>query len=86
MRRELTLYTRPGCHLCDVMKAVIERVIASQDVRLAELNIDLDPGLVQLYDDQVPVLMLNGRKIAKYRIDERDLRRALEAPLTGGAR
>ncbi len=84
MSRDLTLYSRPGCHLCNAMKAVAERVIAGHDVQLAEVNIDLDPGLVDLYDDQVPVLVLDGRRIAKYRIDEAALQQALAAPAPGG--
>ena len=73
----LTLYTRPGCHLCEDMKAVIDRAIRGVPTTCEEVDISKDPTLEQRYGMQIPVLLVNGRKIAKYRIGEEDLRRAL---------
>jgi len=77
--RLLTLYSRPGCHLCEVMKATVEATISGRDVILDEVNVDLDSDLVGRFGDQVPVLVLDGRRIAKYRIDAETLTRALES-------
>jgi Glutaredoxin-like domain (DUF836) len=75
----LTLYSRPGCHLCDEMKAVVQRVIGAAAVRAAveEVDISTDPDLEARYGLEIPVLMLQGTKIAKYRIEEEALMRAL---------
>jgi hypothetical protein len=76
----LTLYSRPGCHLCDDMKAVVSRVMSapSVPVTLTEIDISTDPALETQYGLEIPVLLLNGKKAAKYRVSEGELRRLLE--------
>src|SRR5437867_10336187 len=75
----LTIYTRPGCHLCDDMKATIKRVAQAlpEPLTLEEIDISSDPDLEQCYGEQIPILLLGGKKIAKYRIAEGDLARFL---------
>ena len=75
----LTLYSRPGCHLCDEMKAVVRRVIGAAAVpaTVKEIDISTDADLEERYGLEIPVLMLQGKKIAKYRIEEEALMRAL---------
>jgi Glutaredoxin-like domain (DUF836) len=75
----LTLYSRPGCHLCDDMKAVVERVArTSTPVPTIEIiDISSDPELEALYGLEIPVLLVNGKKAAKYRVTEDGLRRML---------
>jgi len=64
----LTLYTRRGCHLCDEMKAVVMEVAAHQPIVLDEVDVDADPGLAREYGHRVPVLVLDGFEIARYRL------------------
>jgi len=73
----LTLYSRPGCHLCDEMKAVIHRVAKSTPLQLEEIDISIDHKLEERYGLEIPVLMVEGKKAAKYRIGEEELRRVL---------
>ena len=75
----LTLYSRPGCHLCDDMKAVVERVArTSTPVPTIEvIDISSNPELEALYGLEIPVLLVNGKKAAKYRVTEDALRRML---------
>jgi hypothetical protein len=73
----LTLYSKPGCHLCDEMKAVIRRVIGN-DSLVEEVDISTDPALMARYGVEIPVLEIDGRKVAKYRITEEKLKRAVE--------
>jgi hypothetical protein len=77
----LTLYSRPGCHLCDDMKAIVERVAGtSTPVPTIEvIDISSDPELEALYGLEIPVLLVNGKKAAKYRVTEDSLRRMLSA-------
>ena len=75
----LTLYSRPGCHLCDEMKAVVTLVAARVPLSLEIVNIDDDPALTERYGLEIPVLLVDGRKVAKYRIDEAALERTLRA-------
>ena len=82
----LTLYSRPGCHLCDDMKAIVARVVrdmggpAAQPERpitLEEVDISKDPELESRYGLEIPVRLVNGKKAATYRLTEGELRRRL---------
>jgi glutaredoxin len=76
--REVTLYTRPGCHLCDEAKFAMAPLLREFGARLREVNIDLDPTLYARYTNDVPVIFLGARKVAKHRLDPRQFRRQLE--------
>jgi thiol-disulfide isomerase/thioredoxin len=75
----LTLYSRPGCHLCDEMKAVVQRVIGAAEVpaTVEEIDISTDADLEERYGLEIPVLLIDGKKAAKYRVTEGDLARIL---------
>ena len=75
----LTIYSRPGCHLCDEMKAVIARVGRRVPMEIEEVDISGDAELEGLYGLEIPVLMVEGRKAAKYRIGEEELLRLISA-------
>ena len=74
---KLTLYTRVNCHLCDVVKDTLDKVRAEQPFELEIFDIDADPELKKLYDWEVPVVLVDGKKWAKYRVDADALRRRL---------
>ena len=76
--KKLVLYSRVGCHLCDVMKQQIERYAGRFAFTLDVVDIDHDAKLRAAYDWDVPVLFVDGEKIAKYRLDEAMLVRRLE--------
>jgi glutaredoxin len=75
--RDVTLYTRPGCHLCDEAKAQIAPLLKEFGARLTEINIDEDPELRARYDYDVPVIFIGARKAAKHRVDVAQFRRQL---------
>ena len=75
---DVTLYTRPGCHLCDEAKAVMVPLLAEFGARLREVNIDDDAVLRARYDHDVPVIFLGARKVAKHRVVAAQFRRQLE--------
>ena len=83
----LTIYSRPGCHLCDEMKAVVRRVAQSMPnpATVEDIDISTDPELETRYGVEIPVLMVDGKKAAKYRISEAELRRVLLARDREGA-
>jgi len=76
----LTIYSRPGCHLCDDMKAVVERVVraATPPPTIEVIDISSDAELESRYRLEIPVLLVNGKKAAKYRVAEEELRRILK--------
>lgn len=67
------LYTRQGCHLCDVAEAVLVK----HGVTVERVDIDADPELRERYDRCVPVVEIDGRERFRGRVDERLLRRLL---------
>ena len=75
--RDVTIYLRPGCHLCEEAKAQIVPLLAEFGARLTEIDIDEDPALRALYDFDVPVIFLGARKAAKHRVDLAQFRRQL---------
>jgi glutaredoxin len=73
----VTLYTRPGCHLCEEAKASIHAAGCDDEFTLEEINIDLDPELRDRYGNQIPVVFINQTKAFKYRVDPREFKRKL---------
>ncbi len=76
----LTIYSRPGCHLCDEMKTVVARAIRplAGRVALREVDISGDVDLEARYGLEIPVLTIDGKKAAKYRVTEEALARMLK--------
>jgi Glutaredoxin-like domain (DUF836) len=70
----LTLVGKPGCHLCDEMRTVVERVLRGTALELLELNLEEHPELEARYVFEIPVLLLEGQEIARHRTTEDDLR------------
>jgi len=71
----LRLYTRPGCHLCSVMKDQIARARLSAPHVLEEVDIDRDPELVRRHGRSIPVLEIGGRPAFKGRMELADFER-----------
>ena len=71
------IYSRPGCHLCDEMKKVVSRVARTIPLTVQEIDISGDRHLEASYGLEVPVLMIDGRKAAKFRVTDEELRRIL---------
>jgi glutaredoxin len=78
---EVVIYSKPGCHLCDEVKAQLERLRASVSFELREVNILEDADSFAKFKKEIPVVFINGRKSFKYHLDERDFVRRAEAIL-----
>ena len=76
-RREITLYTRPGCHLCEEAKRAIAPIMREFGAVLREVNIENDPVLKERYGVDIPVIFLGSRKVAKHRVDVEQFRRQM---------
>lgn len=73
----ITLYSRPGCHLCDQARAVIELVCAELGEDYDEISIDGDPELQRRFGEEIPVTFVDGRQHDFWRVDDARLRSAL---------
>jgi glutaredoxin len=66
----VTLYGKPGCHLCDEAREVVARVRAQHPFELREVDISLDPELNRVYGERIPVLALNGEELFDFFVEE----------------
>jgi glutaredoxin len=77
--REVTLYTRPGCHLCEEAKTAVAPLLPEFGAVLREVNIENDAVLEERYGWDIPVIFIGARKAAKHRVDVEQFRRQLQA-------
>lgn len=75
--KRITLFTQPGCHLCDRAKDVIRGVRRHVAFEFEEKNILDDAALYACHKNDIPVIFLNGREIARHQISPKQLRDAL---------
>ena len=77
MQPRITLYGRPGCHLCDEARTVIERVCEDLGESYVEVSIDEDPELMRRFGNEIPVTFVDGAQHDFWRVSEQRLRAAL---------
>ncbi len=75
--KSVTLYGRPGCHLCDDARAALLRVQAERPFLLEEIDIEADDALFRRYLERIPVVALEGEELFDLFVDEQALRRRL---------
>lgn len=74
---ELTLYHRPGCHLCEDMRDALLAAQAAQAFQWREVDIDSDADLLARYGALIPVLCLDEQEICHYFLNPAALAAAL---------
>lgn len=78
-RKAVTLYTRPGCHLCDDARAVLEEVARERPFDLEVIDVNTSAELADRYGLEVPVVLIDGQKAFMYRVDREALRKQLQS-------
>jgi glutaredoxin len=73
----VVLYSKPGCHLCDDARAVIEAVCVELGEKYDEIDISASEELMRSYGEEIPVTFVDGRQHDFWRVDADRLRRAL---------
>ena len=81
--RQVVFYTRERCCLCDEALLVVERVRSTLPFQLGIVDVDSQPSLVALYGDKVPVVTVDGRLHAKFRVDAEAFSRRLRKETIG---
>jgi glutaredoxin len=74
----VTLYGKPGCHLCDDARTVVQQALAGRDAALDEVDVTLDPVLERRYGERIPVLAVDGEELFQYFVDARALAERLD--------
>ncbi len=75
--REVVVYSRKGCHLCEIVKETLTKLERRGGFQWREIDVDTDDELRRQFTDEVPVVFIDGRKAFKYRMDEREFLRRL---------
>ncbi len=75
----ITLYSNPGCHLCDEAMTTLRRMQAELGFELAERDISGDEDLERAYFERIPVVVLDGEVLFEYFVEESLLRERLES-------
>jgi glutaredoxin len=75
--RTVTLYGRPGCHLCDDARAALHRVRRSHPFHLEEVDIESYDALLARYLERIPVVALDGEELFDFFVDADELSRRL---------
>ena len=77
LSREVVVYSRKGCHLCEIVKETLAKLERRGGFQWREVDVDTDDELRRQFTDEVPVVFIDGRKAFKYRMDEREFLRRL---------
>lgn len=75
--RQVVVYSRKGCHLCEIVKETLTKLQRRGGFTLSEVDVESSDELRRQFTDEVPVVFIDGRKAFKYRLDEREFLRKL---------
>jgi glutaredoxin len=73
----VTLYSRPGCHLCEQARATLERLRQETPFEIDEIDIEADDALHARYLERIPVVAVDGEEMSEYFVDEEALIRRI---------
>ena len=75
--RQVVVYSRKGCHLCEIVKETLNKLQNRGNFTWHEVDVDSDEQLRSQFTDEVPVVFIDGHKAFKYRMNESDFLRKL---------
>jgi len=81
MAHEVVLYSRKGCHLCEIVKESLSKLSRQTHFTWQEIDVDSSDSLRRQFTDEVPVVFIDGKKAFKYRMNEQDFLRKLSRGL-----
>ena len=74
----VTLYGKPGCHLCDEARAEVAAVHESRAFELDEVDVSADPRLWRAYGERIPVVEIDGEEVLELHVNRAELERLLD--------
>lgn len=78
-KRQVILYTRPGCHLCEEAKQEMQAAACANEYTLQEINIESDPELLRRYQYDIPVITIDGIEAFRHRVISEAFRERIRA-------
>ena len=76
-KAHVIVYSRPGCHLCDEAKAAIRQADCAEQYILEEIDIETSPILLESYQNDIPVVTINGVEAFRHRVDPSEFEKQL---------
>lgn len=73
-KAHIVIYSRPGCHLCEEAKRIMEASGCAEEYTLDEINIESDVELLRLYRYDIPVITINGMEAFRHRLTSAEFR------------
>jgi glutaredoxin len=73
----ITLYSKPGCHLCEDARDLLDALALAHGFAVNEIDIEADAALLAAYRFEIPVVLLNGEEIARGRLDARAIEKRI---------
>ena len=73
MNHSIIIYSKPDCHLCERAKDVLDRCRQQVAFEIETVDISQNPELLARYGQDIPVILLDGREIARHFVRERKL-------------
>jgi hypothetical protein len=83
--RRITLYGKPGCHLCDEAREALASAVAGHEVEIEHVDVTLDPVTERRYGARIPVVALDGEELCEYVVEPNVLRERLRRSAGGRA-
>jgi len=74
---KVVIYSRPGCHLCEEAREAIQEADCARQFTLEEVNIESDPGLLQRYQCDIPVITINGVEVFRHKVSSAEFAKEL---------
>jgi thiol-disulfide isomerase/thioredoxin len=75
----IDIFSRPGCHLCDEAKAVVEQFCKVYEMELRTINVESSTELENRYGMDIPVVLVNGEEAFRHRVDRVEMERKLKS-------
>jgi glutaredoxin len=76
-KRQVILYTRPGCHLCEEAKQEMQAAACAKEYTLQEINIESDRELLHKYRYDIPVILIDGHEAFRHRLTSEQFKLAI---------
>lgn len=83
-KNQVVIYTKPGCCLCDRVREQLKKLQPASGFEWSEINIEEDHDASVRYREEIPVVVVNGVKAFKYRLDESAFMKMLAGPTEAG--
>lgn len=77
LMHDVIVFSRQGCHLCDMVKETLAATQDAAEFQWREVDIDTDPELREKFNEEVPVVFIDGRKAFKFHMDRKQFLRVV---------